>query len=345
MQFASDIWQSCNSLVGGNGTHANWVDVIYARIDKEGQMGYFTASTVPPKTVDNGNPTISKLLFQEELTSICNREKDNIKAVKRGTQAQFEAAREQAETAPGEVLLCRVDEMTTSNAVYFWGEGISTDSITVYWWSSAEKVYLHQNCSGLFDGYRGLTELETADWDSSQVTSFEKAFYTCTGLTSIDLRTWDLSSVESMEDMFAWCIKLTSVKFNSTNVSKITSLKSAFKSCYALETIEGIGDWFTGNVVSLEDTFYQCYALQELDISEWKPEKLTDLTAMFSDCSSLTVLDVSIRRLHWQRPQNQRRHCHQIPGGQELDRFSSASASADARTRVRLAEGDKNRRG
>lgn len=67
---------------------------------------------------------------------------------------------------------------------------------------------------------QSIDGLETADWDSSKVTSFEKAFYTCTGLTSIDLRTWDLSSVESLEDMFAWCIKLTSVKFNSTNVSK-----------------------------------------------------------------------------------------------------------------------------
>ena len=48
VETSTDMFNSCTSLVGGNGTvyDASKIDKTYARIDKEGTPGYFTEKTI-----------------------------------------------------------------------------------------------------------------------------------------------------------------------------------------------------------------------------------------------------------------------------------------------------------
>ena len=47
---SNNMFKSCNKLVGGNGTKYNssYVDKDYAKIDKSGQVGYFTDISKKP---------------------------------------------------------------------------------------------------------------------------------------------------------------------------------------------------------------------------------------------------------------------------------------------------------
>lgn len=57
VSISSGMFSSCNNIIGGNGTtyNSSYIDKTYARIDKAGAPGYFTAGTT--------TATVSSLLL------------------------------------------------------------------------------------------------------------------------------------------------------------------------------------------------------------------------------------------------------------------------------------------
>ena len=74
----------------------------------------------------------------------------------------------------------------------------------------------------------------------------------------------------------------------------ITSTKAWFDECHNLTTIVGIGNLKTDNAVSLHAMFSNCYSLTDIDVSGFNTDNVEDMGYMFSGCSSLTSLDVSM---------------------------------------------------
>lgn len=108
-----------------------------------------------------------------------------------------------------------------------------------------------------------------------------------------DMGQWDWSNIEDWSSMFRYQGNLTSV-INFPTYVKPTNMSGMFSSCSKLETLNGVENWDTSNVVDMSQMFYYCSKLRTLDgIENWDMSKVTNMGAMFSTCSNLTSIDVS----------------------------------------------------
>ena len=72
-----------------------------------------------------------------------------------------------------------------------------------------------------------------------------------------------------------------------------TSLKSFFQNLKKLETITGLEYLNTKKVTDMSCMFFNCSSLTSLDVTHFNTANVTDMMSMFSNCSSLTSLDVT----------------------------------------------------
>ena len=72
-----------------------------------------------------------------------------------------------------------------------------------------------------------------------------------------------------------------------------TSLKSFFQDLKKLETITGLEYLNTEKVTRMSCMFFNCSSLTSLDVTHFNTANVTDMSCMFFNCSSLTSLDVT----------------------------------------------------
>lgn len=111
----------------------------------------------------------------------------------------------------------------SENGVYFW-----IDNNIMYWWSEAERIYLNEDCSSMFNGWRALSSIEGIEnFDSGNTRNMYMMFTGCS-LTSLDLSNWDTSNVTNMQIMFSSCSSLTTIyasdKFVTTSVTNSNNM-------------------------------------------------------------------------------------------------------------------------
>ena len=99
--------------------------------------------------------------------------------------------------------------------------------------------YILAGCAKSYKCKSSTTNVVFKNLDTSQVTSMESMFYSCSKLTSLDLSNFDTSAVTSMYSMFYSCSKLTSLDLSSFNVSNVINAINMFNNCEALTTIIG----------------------------------------------------------------------------------------------------------
>ena len=88
---------------------------------------------------------------------------------------------------------------------------------------------------------------------------------------------------------------ITSVVFDASfaECTSLTSTSFWFWNCNHLTSIEGINYFKTDNVTNMSAMFSGCSSLTSLDLSSFKTNGVTDMHYMFFDCSSLISLDLS----------------------------------------------------
>ena len=146
-------------------------------------------------------------------------------------------------------------------------------------------------CS-MFNGCRGLTNLDVSNFDTSKVTDMRHMFYGCRGLTNLDVSNFDTSNVTDMFGMFWGCSGLTNLDVSNFDTSKVTSMDSMFNGCSGLTNLD-VSNFDTSNVTSMDSMFNDCSGLTNLDVSNFDTSKVTSMDSMFGGCSGLTNLDVS----------------------------------------------------
>lgn len=115
-------------------------------------------------------------------------------------------------------------------------------------------------------GYKTfLREIDVANWDTSQMNSFEGMFYQCNGLTKID-------------------------NINSLNTANITNLYGTFYWCASLTNLN-VKDWDVRNVTTMYNTFNYCLELTTIDLSGWNTGKNETIRGMFEYCQKLTSIN------------------------------------------------------
>ena len=189
-------------------------------------------------------------------------------------------------TLPNNVETIDVSEaMDESIKAYF-------DNGTIYLYTILPKIILNKNSSFLFNNLTEVTEIDTKNLDTSNVTNMTGMFYECRSLTSLDVSKFDTSNVTSMVGMFASCSSLTSLDVSNFDTSNVTKMEGMFDSCRSLTSLD-VSKFDTSKVTSMEGMFSGCSSLTSLDVSKFDTSKVTDMGWMFSGCSSLTSLDVS----------------------------------------------------
>ena len=88
--------------------------------------------------------------------------------------------------------------------------------------------------------------------------------------------------------------QITKVVFDASfKKCRPSSTSRWFYNCTALETIEGIENLNTENVIDMSLMFNGCESLTSVDVSGFNTANVTEMYSMFDGCSVLTALDVS----------------------------------------------------
>lgn len=192
--------------------------------------------------------------------------------------------------------------------VYMW-----TNSDTIYYYSTATKIYLNPDSSYIFNSLQINDISDLVYLDASKVKSFEYAFGNNYFTDLSALLNWDVSSVTNMDSMFSGVINLNINGLSNWNVSNVTNMSGLFAYAYitnidalsnwdvssvtnmsgtfvdnSFTNLDALSNWDVSNVENMEETFYFCTHLSNIDgISNWNVSRVKSMARMFNACSSL----------------------------------------------------------
>ena len=149
-----------------------------------------------------------------------------------------------------------------------------------------------ENCRYMFTGCNNITEINLANFDTSQVKNMEYMFSRCSSLTSIDLTNFNTSKVTIMSFMFYGCSSLTSINLINFNTSLVTTMYSMFTGCKSLTSID-VTIFNTSHVKDMDSMFRDCCLLSFIDVSNFNTLQTIDMRNMFNGCSALTSIDLT----------------------------------------------------
>ena len=254
--FVSDKWSNynvteseamfaeCTHLIGGNGTKydENHIDKTYARIDSEGEPGYFTAAGSEPYV----EPAVTEAYAVLEVSTAEDYSindawitlyYDDLKTTRKGTVVDLDKMTESPEIMQTrKVLHSVIIDPSFADA---------RPTSTYYWFG---------NCFAL-KTISGLEYLNT-----SEVTTMECMFMDCPELTELDLSHFETSKVTSMNNMF-YGFSGTTLDLSTFDTSNVTDMSFMFGRCENLTTIYVSDKWTTANVTSGDAMFAECTKL------------------------------------------------------------------------------------
>lgn len=232
---AGDMFSGCAKLQGGNGTKhgtdTTYNSATYARVDREGTKGLFSAA---PVAVFNSET--KKLVFYY----------DGLDHSSEGTVYSVKAA--EAIVTPW------------GNDVPWHGE--CAGCVTSVEFDDSFAAYKPTQCAGWFDGFTLLTDVSFNNLDTSEVTSMAKMFYYCKGLKELDVSRLNTAKVTDMSGMFGECVGLTELNLHDFDTGLVTTTEDMFNGCAKLVTIEVSSAFDVSGVTKSEDMFAGCTSLK-----------------------------------------------------------------------------------
>ena len=299
---STDMFKSCESLIGGNGTayDANNVDAAYAHPDAEGNPGYFTY--VGPDQggtilYSDGTLVINELGAKHATNlSAHGAVVAEYAAYTKGTTWYSETTVPWvADTANRESIKhVEFGSKTAPNNMEYWFydcKGLeSLDSTNLDTSNVKRMSYMFGNA-----GYNAATfNLDIGGWDVSQVTRMVAMFYNAgysAATFNLDLSSWNTSNVTDMSNMFAYAgYKATTWDIGDLGywtTSVVTDMNYMFYGAGKSATTWDIGDlssWNTARVTDMSYMFkYAGYsaATFNLDLSGWNTEGVERMDSMF----------------------------------------------------------------
>lgn len=152
------------------------------------------------------------------------------------------------------------------------------------------KIVAPANCEKLFYGLTNVKTILFNTFDTSKATTFASMFQNCLALLSIDLSSFKTPLITSMASMFNGCEKLTSANLSGISTSNVTNMESLFSGCVKLGSISFSFD--TANVTKMNSMFADCATLTILNLNEdiFNTSNVETMASMFSGCSKLQTI-------------------------------------------------------
>lgn len=244
-----EMFGGCYYLVGGNGTMARIVNVSdksYARPDRSGNPGYFTAYYTQP--VDNGQLQAYTVLYNDVMTFYYDDQmshrvgkKFSIAAHVGLTMPNWFGSRRSITRAQFDASFANYRPTSTACWFYDCPNLISIDSIHNLNTSEVTSML------GMFRFCRKLTSIDVTGFNTEKVTDMSYMFCYCEGLTDLDVSNFVTDNVVNMLHMFHTC-PLPSLDLTNFNTAKVTQMNTMFTSCKRLVSVYVSDLWATDNV-------------------------------------------------------------------------------------------------
>ena len=93
--------------------------------------------------------------------------------------------------------------------------------------------------------------------------------------------------------LFNYYSDLIYVDLSNLKTDDVRIMAFMFQKCEQLQTIVGLENFNTSKVTDMSAIFNECSSLTSIDVSHFDTKNVTDMSWMFSGCSSLTSIDVS----------------------------------------------------
>ncbi|WP_158595220.1 MucBP domain-containing protein [Lactobacillus sp. ESL0261] len=170
--------------------------------------------------------------------------------------------------------------------------GINSDDIQEVKFTGQLKI---GSASEMFKDLTNLTKITGLEnLDTSATSDMRYMFANCQNLTSIDgIDNLQTTKVTNMSFMFAGCSKLASLDLSSFNTANTSYVESMFQDCENLQNIKFSPDFTIAKVDDISRMFSGCSSLTALDLSMFNTSQVKKMIWTFKDCSSLTKLDLS----------------------------------------------------
>lgn len=119
-------------------------------------------------------------------------------------------------------------------------------------------------------------------------------FWLFEALTTIEhLDYLNTSEVDDMRLMFSSCTSLETLDLSSFNTEKVTNMVTMFENSKHLRSLKLPKGFIGSSVTNLTATFKGCESLTELDLSGSNSENVTNMSEMFYGCKALSKLDLT----------------------------------------------------
>ncbi len=190
--------------------------------------------------------------------------------------------------------------------IYMW-----YDNGTIYWWSEDKTPTLNEDASYMFyyfyqlnnldgisdfdlshtiflDNLVGVTNVSNLNafvkWNVSNVREMKSTFSSNRELSDITgVKKWDTSNVENMYGTFMSNRSLLTLSgIENWDTSKVTDLSFFVFSSRTLNDVSAMENWDVSHVKNMKYTFSTCFGIEEINMSKWKTNSLTNMNNMFA---------------------------------------------------------------
>ena len=120
---------------------------------------------------------------------------------------------------------------------------------------------------------------DISNWDTSNVTNMGKMFQGATNFNS-SMDSWDTGNVTTMQTMFQDCYNFNQ-PLDNWDVSNVTTMSNMFS--FALAFNQNLNSWDVSSVNAFVYTFTNANSFNG-NITNWNPSSATQFTGMFDGC-------------------------------------------------------------
>lgn len=189
-----------------------------------------------------------------------------------------------------------MEDTTSDIPITYW---IDVASKTLYYYSSANKIYLNEDSASLFSPFIFDEGLDLSGFDTSLVVDMSSMFAeTLINIDSLDLSTFNTKNVKNMESMFA-SLSFYNVNGHTQNINlssfdtrNLENMNFMFADLAGLHVID-LTSFYTPSLKQMKGTFMDCFGLETLKIPNIITEKVSDMSMLFYKVINLDPINLS----------------------------------------------------
>lgn len=177
-----------------------------------------------------------------------------------------------------------MEDTTSDISIMYW---IDVTSKTLYYYSSANKIYLNEDSASLFSPFIFDKGLDLSGFDTSLVVDMSSMFTeTLISIDSLDLSTFNTKNVKNMGSMFASLSfynvngRTQNINLSSFDTRNVENMNFMFADLAGLHVID-LTSFYTPSLKQMKGAFKDCFGLKTLKIPNIITEKVVDMSMLF----------------------------------------------------------------